>query len=412
MTLYSLTFIFAFFPLSAFAYRTVRGAARQALLAALCLAFYILVAKEHFYILPILAVIVYFISFLGKAGAYICIAMLFLLRAVGIYEVGISFFILRAAAYIYDGVREKNILKVFSYLVFFPCVHAGPLMRYSDFARGFESTPDYAHGSRGICLFLYGAFKKLFFADGLYLIFSSAHSGTTAISALSALFSYAMYVYFDFCGCSDMARGIGYVFGFDVPKNFDFPYMSRTVSEFFRRWHITLGRWLRDYIYIPLGGSKRGKLRTVFSLLAVWLFSSLWHGTSLSYLVWGMYFFIICLLEKLILPENFKFGMPCTFLLVLFGWVFFFSDTPLSAVAFFTRLFCLGDTLMYSRADIYNLLHNAPFMLVCALFATPLPHRMLSRMGSAVYIAAAPLFLFVISCLAAGSHMPFLYAAF
>ncbi|MBQ8837370.1 MAG: MBOAT family protein [Clostridia bacterium] len=416
MTLYSPVFILAFLPTSAVIYRTVPKNFRPQALAAMSLAFYILAAGEHFYLLPILAILVYLLSFAGKKGFFVCLFMFVPLRLFGISALGVSFFILRAAAYIYDGKRERNFFKVFAHLLFFPCVHAGPLASYKDFESGLSRYADFAQMSRGICMALYGAFKKLFFADALYVTFDKFFVGGTSLSAFLALIAYALYIYFDFSGCSDMAVGIASVLGFDLPKNFDFPYMSRSVSEFFRRWHITLGRWLFKYIYIPLGGSKKGSVRAVLSLGAVWLASALWHGTRLSYLVWGMYFFVIAIAEKLILPKGFKIGRLCTFCLVLFGWVFFFSDTPAAAFAFFTRLFCLGETLLYCRADIYNAIRNVPFILLAALFATPLPRRLLnmlySRARVALYILALPLFCLILSCLVSSGHIPFLYASF
>lgn len=416
MTLYSLSFIAAFLPFSAAAYRAVPKKLRAAALSVISLVFYLLASGKHFYLLPLLCVAVHGLSRLGKKGFYVCLLMLAVLRLLGISEIGISFFILRAAAYIYDGKREKNFFKLFAFLMFFPCVHAGPIARYGDFSDGFERPFDYSKAARGICLFLYGAFKKLFFADALYTAFDLFWAGGTSLSAALALFAYAMYIYFDFSGCSDMAIGIAAVFGFDIPKNFDFPYMSRSVGEFFRRWHMSLGRWLFDYVYVPLGGSKNGKARMILSQAAVWLVSALWHGSTLSYLIWGAYFFVICTAEKLILPKGFKIGRLCTFVLVLFGWVLFFSKTPADALLFFRRLFCLDNTLLYCRADIYNAIHNVPFFLLSALFAAPLPRKAFSflyrRAKTIVYFAALPMFLLILSCLAAGGHIPFLYATF
>ena len=179
---------------------------------------------------------------------------------------------------------------------------------------------------------------------------------------------------------------------------------------------MSLGRWLFDYVYIPLAGSKNGKARTLVSLLAVWLVSALWHGSTYSYLIWGAYFFIICAAEKLILPKGFKIGRFCTFTLVLFGWVLFFSKTPSDALSFFTRLFSLGDTLLYCRADIYNVLRYTPFLLLSAFFASPLPRAFAAdlyrRARPLAYFAALPLFLLILSCILAGEHIPFLYASF
>lgn len=416
MTLYSPFFLFAFLPISASVYNLLPRTAKVAALSVISFAFYLIAAGKFFFVLPLLSLAAYALSFVGKKGFYACLTLLPVLRLCGVCTVGVSFFILRAASYIYDGHREKNFLKVFTFLMFFPCLHAGPLARYGDIQKGFENGTDFSRISRGILLVLVGALKKLFFADSLFAAFDLFVNGTTALSALFALVSYALYIYFDFSGCSDMARAVAHMFGFDIPKNFDFPYMSKSVSEFFRRWHMTLGRWLFDYVYLPLGGSKRGKMRTVVSLFCVWTVSALWHGFTLSYLAWGAYFFLICTAEKLLLQRGKRIGRFATLLLVLFGWVIFFSKTPTDAYAFFYRLFAFGNTLLYSRADIYNCMRHVPFILLSALCATPLLHGALcalyKKARSLIYLAAPIAFLLVLSCLAVGGHMPFLYATF
>ncbi len=416
MTLYSPFFLFAFLPFSAAVYNALPTALRKTAMCIINLAFYAFAAGRFFYVLPCLTLVSYVLSFLGKKAFFIILALLPVMRMCGICTVGVSFFILRAAAYFYDDYHEKNLLSFFAFLMFFPLVHAGPLASYDTFRGGFERGTDYRRISRGICLTLSGAAKKLFFADSLYQSFDLFFGGTTSLSALFALFSYALYIYFDFSGCSDMARGIAAMFGFDIPLNFDFPYMSKSVSEFFRRWHMTLGRWLFKYVYLPLGGSKNGKGRMVLSLLATWLVSALWHGSTFSYLLWGVYFFLICTAEKLIFDGKKGFGRATTIMLVLFGWVLFFSKTPADAYSFFYRLFSLGNTLLYCRGDIYNCLRQMPFLLVSLVCATPLLHRaacmLYQRMRPVAYIAALPVLALVLSCLAAGGHMPFLYATF
>lgn len=414
MTLYSPFFLLSFLPVSAAVYNTLPKKAKTVAICIFNVLFYAFASGKLFFVLPLLAVVSYLLSFFGKKGAYICLALLPVLRLFDISAVGVSFFILRAAAYIYDGHREKNFIKVFAFLTFFPCVHAGPIAKYNDIQSGFDKSADYARISRGILLVLSGALKKLFFADPLFVSFEQFFVGTTSLSALLALLSYSLYIYFDFSGCSDMAYGVALMLGVDVPKNFDFPYMSKSVSEFFRRWHITLGRWLFEYVYLPLGGSKHGMARTVLSLFCVWLASALWHGFSSSYLAWGMYFFFICAAEKLIFKKGI--GRLSTILLVLFGWVFFFCENITQATAFFSRLFAFGDTLLYSRGDIYNCLRNAPFILLATVCATPLLHRVFvlayQKMRVAVYICVPIAFAIVLSCLALGGHKPFLYATF
>lgn len=399
MTLYSPFFLLGFLPIAAAVYFAVPRAARSAVMAGLSLVFYFFAAGKFFYVLPLLAVLTYVLSFAhARIGFFAMLLLLPILRIFGITAVGVSFFILRAAAYLYETYREKNFFRVFAFLMFFPTVTVGPVTRYFEL-----ETPDYTRIANGICLAAFGLCKKLFFADALYAAFERFLGGITSLSALCALICFALYIYFDFSGYSDIAIGIAAMFGAEIPKNFDYPYLSHSVGEFFRRWHISLGTFLRDYVYIPLGGSRKGRARTLLSLGAVWFFSALWHGMELRYLLWGGYFFCLIAAEKLF---DFHFGRLPTLLLVLLGWIPFFSETPF---AFFSRLFCLGNTLLYSRVDLYHGMRLLPFLLLAMLFATPLPARLFSRVRYPLAFAVAVL---VLSCLALGAHQPFLYAAF
>lgn len=412
MTLYSLTFLTAFLPFSAFAYRISPRALKPILLSAVSIAFYMLSAGEYFYLLPLISLAVYALSFVGTGGAYLCIVLLVLLRFAGVEALGLSFFMLRAAAYIREGHRERNFAKVLSFLMLFPTVAAGPITRYSDVRTAFDKKADYSLISRGILCLLRGAVKKLFFADTLFGAFELFLGGSTFLTAVFALVSFTLYIYFDFSGYSDAAIGVCNMFGIRLPKNFDFPYLSRSVGEFFRRWHISLGRWLFDFVYLPLGGSRHGRLRTVLSLFAVWLFSALWHGSGATYLIWGAWFFFFSVLEKF----GIRLGRVPTLIAVILGWVPFFSKTPKEMTAFTVRLFSLGDTLLFTKADIYNCLRFTPFLLICVLLATPLLHRILchiyQKARAVVYLLAALGALLLLSCIAVGGHRPFLYASF
>ena len=417
MTLYTAFFLLGFLPISVIVYYAVPRRARYAALCAIDLVFYALAAGKFFWILPLFTLVTYGLSFVkGRVGFFGMLAILPLTRLCGISAVGVSFFVLRAAAYLYDGHREKNLARLCAFFCLFPTVTAGPLTRYDALRDGFDKPASYPLIERGILLALAGLVKKLFFADALYAAFTQFHAGGTALSAVAALLCYALYIYFDFSGYSDIAIGIAAVYGFALPKNFEHPYLSRSVGEFFRRWHISLGAWLRDYVYIPLGGSRRGKGRMLLSLGAVWLTSALWHGSTLSYLLWGGWFFCLIAAEKLFLPKGVHLGHVSTLALVLIGWVFFFSKTPAAAFAFFERLFCLGGTLLYCRADLYNGMRQFPFVLLAAFCATPILHNALCalyrRKKVLVYPLAAAAFALVLSCLAVGAHQPFLYASF
>lgn len=417
MTLYAAFFLLGFLPIAVTVYYAVPCRGRYIALCAINLAFYALAAGESCWLLPLLAALTYALSFLPpRIGFFSMLLLLPLLRLTGVTAVGVSFFALRAAAYLRGGAREKDPIRLCAFLLFFPCVTAGPLTRFSQMQTDLQIPADYTRIERGILLALFGLVKKLFFADTLYVAFAEMHAGGTTLSAWMALVCYALYIYFDFSGYSDIAIGMGRILGFDLPSNFDHPYLSRSVGEFFRRWHISLGTWLCDYVYIPLGGSRKGNTRMLLSLGAVWLVSALWHGSGLCYLLWGGWLFCLLALEKLFLPKGACIGHLPTLFLVLFSWVFFFSDTPAAAAAFFERLFCLGKTLLYCRADLYDLVRHASFAIVAALFATPLPHRMLTALYRyhrvVTYPLAAAAAMLSLSCLAAGAHRPFLYATF
>ena len=417
MTLYTAFFLLGFLPIAVTVYYAVPCRVRYIALCAIDLAFYALAAGKSFWLLPLLAALTCGLSYLApRIGFFIMLLLLPLLRLTGVTAVGVSFFILRAAAYLRDGEREKDPICLCAFLLFFPTVSAGPLTRFSQMQTDLQRPADYTRIERGILLSLFGLVKKLFFADTLYAAFSELHAGGTTLSAWMALICYALYIYFDFSGYSDIAIGMARILGFDLPKNFDHPYLSRSVGEFFRRWHISLGAWLRDYVYIPLGGSRKGNMRMLLSLGTVWLVSALWHGSGLCYLLWGGWLFCLLAWEKLLLPKGTCIGHLPTLLLVLFSWVFFFSDTPTDAAAFFERLFCLGKTLLYCRADLYGFVRHVSFCFAAALFATPLPHRALASLYRyhrvLTYSLAAAAFVFSLSCLAAGAHRPFLYASF
>ena len=417
MTLYTAFFLLGFLPISALGYYAVPHRTRYIALCVIDLAFYALAAGKLFWMLPLLSLVTYALSFAKpRVGFLTMLLLLPLLRLCGVSAVGVSFFILRAAAYLHDGHREKNFVRLCAFLWLFPTVTAGPLTRYGQARDSFDKPVNYPLIERGILLSLAGLLKKLFFADALYAAFVQFHAGGTTLSAVAALVCYALYIYFDFAGYSDIAIGIAAIFGFAPPKNFDHPYLSRSVGEFFRRWHISLGIWLRDYVYIPLGGSRRGKGRMLLALGAVWLTSALWHGSTLSYLLWGGWFFLLIAAEKLLLPKGVYLGHVSTLVPVLLGWVFFFSETPAAAFAFLGRLFCLGGTLLYSRADLYNCMRHLPFVLLAAFCATPILHNALCTLYRhkkvLLYPLAAAAFALVLSCLAVGAHQPFLYASF
>ena len=258
---------------------------------------------------------------------------------------GISFFTFSVLSYVFDVYRgraevQKNFLDFTLYVTFFPKVTSGPIVQYQDMAaqlRDRSMAP--AKFGAGISLFLVGLGKKVLIADNLGATFS-AISGLSAMSAGTAwlgMILYSLQLYFDFSGYSDMAIGLAKCFGFDFAKNFDYPYLSTSISEFWRRWHISLGAWFRDYVYIPLGGNRCSKRRQLINLAVVWLLTGLWHGSAWNFVLWGVYHGIFVILEKFVL-KDFLPKIPkalrifITVLLVFFGWVLFFSPSLMGAI--------------------------------------------------------------------------------
>jgi alginate O-acetyltransferase complex protein AlgI len=254
-----------------------------------------------------------------------------------------------------------------------------------------------------------------------------ARATLSALGAWAALFAFAFQIYFDFSGYSDMAVGLGRIFGFRFPENFCYPYISRSVTEFWRRWHITLSSFFREYVYFPLGGSRCGVARTLLNLLIVWSLTGLWHGASWNFILWGVYYFLLLALEKFVLkrflpPVPPLFAHAGAILAILFGWLIFAFDNSSASLSlaalpsFLGALFGTGGFL--SRADLYDTVRHLPLLLLCAIGSTPLPRAIYRKtvckkqgawLRTALPLAA--LFLAVIELSDAGFN-PFLYFRF
>lgn len=266
---------------------------------------------------------------------------------------GMSFFTFTLASYVIDVYRgtiqvEKNIMQYANYAVLFPKLVSGPIVRYREIRKELakpalcrENIED------GFCTFTIGLGMKTIIADSLapvweHILFIGFESISTPLAWIGAV-SYALRLYFDFHGYSLMAVGIGKMCGFSLPRNFDLPYMSESISEFWRRWHITLGSWFRDYVYIPLGGSRNGKLRLIISLTVVWIFTGIWHGSTVNYVLWGLTILLFILLEKFLIGEFLKKHEVIAHIYVCFimlqVWVIFAIPDIREIGDYFTRLY-------------------------------------------------------------------------
>lgn len=282
---------------------------------------------------------------------------------------GISFFTFHAISYVvdvYKGVKpQKNIINVSLYFAFFPQLIAGPIIRYHTIAEQIvkrsSSTDLFVEGGKR---FILGLSKKVLIANNLGVIadsvFNSAPQEISILMAWFGLLCYTLQIYFDFSGYSDMAIGMGKMFGFHFPENFNYPYISQSITEFWRRWHISLSLWFRDYVYIPLGGNRIGEWKTYRNLIIVFLLCGTWHGASLNFIVWGLWYGFFLILERIILNSLFsKVWRPLRHLYAMFvvmlGWVFFRSPNLDYALEFMKTLFNLrGKLESYQFFEIHN----------------------------------------------------------
>lgn len=348
--------------------------------------------------------------------------------------IGVSFFTFSVLSYLFDVYRDKaeaqhNIVHFTLFVTFFPKLVSGPIVPYAEMERQIlERKIGPAHFGRGSRLFLIGLSKKVLLADTLgktfYALSALEPGELSVVSAWLGAVSYALMLYFDFGGYSDMALGLAEMFGFTFQKNFDYPYMSASITEFWRRWHISLGAWFRDYVYIPLGGSREGKARTVRNLLIVWLLTGIWHGANWTFLVWGLYYGLLLLLEKFVFAKilekipNFVRRIP-TLLLVIIGWVFFFSPSLGSAFRWLGSMLGLGAGGLLDSTAKYYLSGCAIILVISAFGAFPLAAKLgnqaLRRRRWPVYVSVAWFAALMILCIAGmtvSTYSSFLYFQF
>ena len=360
--------------------------------------------------------------------------MLFFFKYSGLttkLPLGISFYTFQIAAYVIDVYRgivpaEKSYVNLGTYLTMFPQLIAGPIVNYTEVssclkrrtvtARDFES---------GIRILVIGLGSKVIIADRVGMLWNNVqtigfNSISTPLAWLGAV-AYSMELYFDFAGYSMMAIGLGKMLGFQIPVNFRFPYISKSVTEFWRRWHITLGRWFRDYVYIPLGGSRKGRLRTMFNLFAVWILTALWHGAGYNFLIWGGMLLGALFLEKLFLlpflQKSKVIGHVYLLLFVPVTWMAFTITDVHQLGIYLTRMFpCVNaHTGMVNSMDYIKYLKDYDSLLAMGvLFATPVPAVIYGRIkrGLLGTLAIAVIFALSMYYLAVSANNPFLYFNF
>ncbi|MBQ3378385.1 MAG: MBOAT family protein [Clostridia bacterium] len=354
------------------------------------------------------------------------------MRAPGIaLPVGISFYTFQKMSYIIDVYRadakaQKNIVSFATFVTLFPQLIAGPIIKYRDVASQIESRSHTADRfSAGICTFMVGLAKKVLLANNIGMLWdiykACDPASVSALGAWLGALAFTFQIYFDFSGYSDMAIGLGRMFGFEFKINFDYPYISKSITEFWRRWHISLGSWFREYMYIPLGGNRVSVPRHMLNLLIVWAATGIWHGAAWNFLIWGLYYGAVLVIEKLFLLkliERLPAGIRVAYsmFVVIIGWVIFAVEDASSFVSYIGAMF--GATGVGAKpADLYYLISYLPLMIIMAAASTPLAKTMYARLKKkaqyAFCLVAVILGLVVCTAyLVDATYNPFLYFRF
>ena len=343
--------------------------------------------------------------------------------------VGISFYTFQSLSYTIDVYRgsvppQKNLLSFGAYVSMFPQLIAGPIVRYADIDRELEErTHSWEGFSMGMGRFLVGLGKKVILADNFALLmklFRESDEKSVLFYWLYAV-AFTLNIYFDFSGYSDMAIGLGRMFGFHFPENFNYPYLSKSITEFWRRWHTTLGSWFRDYVYIPMGGNRVRRGRWVWNILTVWMLTGLWHGAAWNFVLWGLFFGIFLMIEKWVpglqkLPSALRHGY--VMLAVIFSFVLFNANSLSQAAGDMAGMLGLGGLPLISAPAVYYLKSYGLLFLLGILGATPLV-KTLARKAADTKAACvleplvlAALLLVCTAYLVDGSFSPFLYFRF
>lgn len=345
--------------------------------------------------------------------------------------IGISFYTFQTMSYVIDVYRDdapvsKNFINFGTYVALFPQLIAGPIVRYKDVAYQLSHRQETLEQfTTGVKLFTVGLAKKVLIANQMGNLTNSIFATTDENGVLGTwvgIIAYSFQIYFDFSGYSDMACGLGNMLGFEFLKNFNYPYISKSITEFWRRWHISLSTWFREYVYIPLGGNRKGTKRQIINLLIVWGLTGLWHGASWNFLLWGLYFGLLLILEKFVLKKLLD-RLPSVIqhiyalFIVAIGWgIFYFTDIK-QLGAFFADLFNFGNGIIGEQA-LTLLLSYLPILIVAAIASTPLGAKLYSHFKDTSYIRIPEVLFCVVvlfistASLVNQSYNPFLYFRF
>ena len=465
MVFSSMTFVPLFLPAAFLFYFLFRGpGARNAVLLVCSLLFYAWGEPKWIFVMLLTVTVNYVCGLLmdrteqkGRkalymmAGAVLSLGFLFYFKYFGFFAdvvssalgrenpfprpalpIGISFYTFQVLTYTVDVYRgnvpvQRNYARLLLYVSFFPQLIAGPIVNYTDIAQSLgERRIEADDIFQGFQRFFIGFAKKVLLANTCGIVVEKLAGGegmSLAGSWLMAL-SYALQIYFDFSGYSDMAIGIGRMFGFHFLENFNYPYISQSVTEFWRRWHISLGAFFRDYVYIPLGGNRVGRVRNIRNILVVWLLTGFWHGASWNFMAWGVYYGLLLLAEKFLL-RGVKAKLPgfvnwlMTALLVLIGWVFFYYESLADGMTHLGIMFGFAKASLTDPLATYYFKYYLVFLLSAVLaclpwkaILAPLPERVRMWGPRLKPLAVTALFLSSLAMIITQSYNPFLYFRF
>ena len=436
----SITFLYYFLPCVLFLYFIAPQRLKNTVLLISSLFFY--AWGEPYYVLFMLgSICVGYLTGLGiekyqdtprikwvlATSVTLHVVVLFGFKVSDSLPIGISFYTFQVISYMVDVYRkdvpaQKNVLDFATYVSMFPQLIAGPIVRYADIEKQLKNREhSIENAAYGIRRFVLGLSKKVLLANTLgelCEIFRASNDKSILFYWMYAV-AFALHVYFDFSGYSDMAIGLGRMMGFRYQENFNYPYISKSVTEFWRRWHISLGSWFRDYVYIPLGGNRVNKSRYLFNILLVWALTGLWHGGAWNFVVWGLYFAVLLMVEKLWLLKAMErhkvLGHLYAIIIVLIGFVIFDATNLNQAWEYIGAMFGFTEVPMVSAEAVYYLKSYAVIYMVSILGATPLVKSIATRIKKADYfepILLLGLLLAVTAFLVDGSFNPFLYFRF
>lgn len=350
--------------------------------------------------------------------------------------IGISFYSFQTLSYVIDVYRgnvrsQKNFLDLATYVALFPQLIAGPIVRYIDIAEQLknrrESVAKFSQGVRRFCV---GLGKKVILANAIGELFdtisTAPQESMSVAGAWLGIIAFTFQIYFDFSGYSDMAIGLGKMFGFDFLENFNYPYVSDSITEFWRRWHISLSSWFRDYVYIPLGGNRRGKFRQCVNIMVVWFLTGFWHGANWNFMMWGVYFGVILLIEKNFLLKLLKkapkfIGHIYALILIVIGWGIFAFDDTKALINNFGNMFGANGLPLINDQTVFWFSQNAVLLAILIIASTPLAKRLGEKANKAVPTAyecvwqpvmCALLLIISTAYLAGNAFNPFLYFRF